>query len=253
MKYIYAVFTIIVLLIIDQWIKYHIKTHFTLGETYHVAGEWAKLHFVENEGMAFGISFGGIYGKYALSIFRLIACIWGFFFINNLCKKNSHWGLILCASLILAGALGNLVDSLFYGLIYTDSYHGLAKLVPFGKGYGKFLQGRVVDMFYFPIVQSVYPKWLPFLGGEPMVFFNAIFNFADFVISTGVISLLVFQRTLLKSFYPEENKVIEANTATAIENVAAYNVTTTEDNNIQDDKEINIESNIPNDKENKIK
>jgi signal peptidase II len=213
-KFRLALGVVLLILILDQILKIYIKTHFYLGETYTLSGNWAKLYFTENEGMAFGMSFGGIWGKYVLSIFRLIACIWGLGFLYRISKKQIHNGFLLCVALILAGAIGNLLDSMFYGLIFDNSsYHtnNIAKLTTFGKGYGTFLQGKVVDMFYFPLIQSTWPSWVPLLGGKAFVFFNAIFNLADVAISTGVITLLVFQKKLLSSFHKEAVAPIDNN------------------------------------------
>jgi signal peptidase II len=201
LKFKHSVIIVFVVLLIDQLIKIWVKTHMSMEHEIPLFGNWGKLHFIENEGMAFGLKFGGENGKLALTIFRFIAGIWGFWFINHLIKTKHHNGLIFCASLILAGALGNLIDSIFYGMIFDEgSFHGAvaAKFVPWGKGYGTLLHGRVVDMFYFPVINSVWPKWVPMIGGISFIFFSPIFNFADAAISTGVISILVFQRKLLK-------------------------------------------------------
>jgi signal peptidase II len=178
-----------------------------------LVGDWGKLHFIENEGMAFGLKFGGEWGKIALTVFRLIASIWGFFFIRKLVKEKFTNGLIFCASLILAGAIGNLIDCLFYGMIFSNSgQHAMepAHFVAFGKGYGKFMHGKVVDMLYFPIIKSTWPSWVPFVGGKYFEFFRLIFNIADFAISTGVISILVFQGKLFNKkddSLPEQSEV----------------------------------------------
>ena len=154
-------------------------------------GQWAQLYFIENRGMAFGIELGGNFGKIVLTLFRLVACVWGFFFINGLIKQKQTKGFIICAALILAGAIGNLIDSMFYGMIFTDGYHHVAKLVPWGKGYGKFLYGSVVDMLYFPIVRTTWPTWVPMFGGQPLEFFRPIFNIADAAISCGVFAIIL--------------------------------------------------------------
>jgi signal peptidase II len=202
MKFRSVLIIVFLILLADQALKFYIKTHFSLGESVSMFGnaKWAQLNFIENRGMAFGIELGGDWGKLALTLFRLVACIWGFFFVNGLIKQQYHKGLIFCASLILAGAIGNLIDSIFYGMIFTEGNYHLgtpAKLVAWGQGYGKLLHGRVVDMLYFPVYKSTWPSWVPVWGGSELEFFRPIFNIADAAISTGVISILVFQKSLL--------------------------------------------------------
>ena len=191
---------IAIILIADQLIKIYIKTHYFLGEEHKVAGDWFRLHFVENEGMAWGWKFGGGLGKVLLTLFRLVAVIAGTFIIRGFIKKGYTKGFIICASLIYAGAFGNLIDSMFYGLIFNESIpyaQNVAQLFPAGGGYGSFLHGKVVDMFYFPIIDTNLPSWLPFWGGERFEFFQPVFNLADASISSGVIVLLLFQKRFM--------------------------------------------------------
>ena len=178
-------------------------------------GSWFRLFFIENEGMAWGWKFGGEWGKMALTLFRLVAVIFGVFYIRSIVRKKMHPGFIICASLIFAGALGNLIDSLFYGMIFSgsDVGSGLAVLFPEGGGYAGFLHGRVVDMLYMPIIEDkLLPTWLPVWGGERFTFFSPIFNIADASISVGVILLLIFQKRFFKKHPHEEpGSTLEAN------------------------------------------
>lgn len=162
-------------------------------------GSWFKLHFLENEGMAFGMKFGEHWGKLFLTLFRLVAVAWGFYFIQTtLIKEKYSNGLIFCASLILAGALGNSFDSVFYGKIFSESSpHHPAFFVPWGQGYTEMFHGRVVDMLYFPVMHGTFPKRLPIWGGEDFEFFRPVFNLADAAISGGVIAIFVFQGKML--------------------------------------------------------
>jgi len=196
---------IILLLLIDQAFKIYIKTNYYLGEEHKILGDWFRLHFVENEGMAWGLQFGGSFGKIALTLFRLVAVIWGTFYIRNLIRKKAHKGFIICVSLIYAGAAGNLIDSMFYGLIFNASHlgsHHVAHLFPAHGGYAAFLHGRVVDMLYFPMIDTVLPNWVPFWGGKEFTFFDPVFNLADFYISFSFFMLLIFQRR----FFPDSSK-----------------------------------------------
>ena len=195
-------FTVFIVLLLDQVLKIYIKTHFHYGQEVNVLGNWFKLHFIENEGMAFGMEIGGPYGKLILTSFRLIACIAGIFLIKKyIIDAGYSSGRIFCASLILAGALGNCIDSVAYGKIFTDTpFHGsgAAKLVPWGQGYASLFHGRVVDMLYFPLIDGHYPIWFPVVGGKEFQFFRPIFNIADAAISGGVIAIFVFQRSILQ-------------------------------------------------------
>ncbi len=168
------------------------------------------LHFIENRGMAFGMELGGAeIGKLVLSLFRLVAVVFGFFLLKKLVDKKYHKGAIICGALILAGALGNLIDSIFYGMIFTESTFSphLARLVPFGEGYGKLFHGRVVDMFYFPLIDTTLPDWMPFWGGNRFRFFEPVFNVADAAISVGVIALLLFQKRFMQKGVTQQEPV----------------------------------------------
>ncbi len=203
MKYRYAILIVALIILVDQCSKFYIKTHFYYGEEINVIGHWFKLHFIENEGMAFGMRLGSAAtGKLVLTLFRLIAVVFGFFLLKRLVDKKYSKGAIICGALILAGALGNLIDSMFYGQIFTESSFHIAKLVPFGQGYAPMFHGRVVDMLYFPLFQGHYPSWIPGLGGREFVFFEPVFNIADAAISIGVLVLLFFQKRLVHKREP---------------------------------------------------
>jgi len=210
----HLVFLIIILiLIIDQTLKIWVKTSFAIGDEIRVIGNWFILHFTENPGMAFGLKFWGIWGKIGLSLFRVAAIIAIGWYLNHLIKQQVKTGIVIGLSLILAGAIGNIIDSAFYGYLFDSgmvynnqlnqwvSYYGISKLN--FEGYAGFLQGCVVDMFYFPIIDTILPSWIPFVGGEHFVFFRPVFNIADSSITIGVIYLLLFHRNDL--FGPQQN------------------------------------------------
>jgi signal peptidase II len=206
-----AIFTVLAILLADQSLKIWVKTSMTLREQIPLFGESGKgfLYFLENPGMAFGMEFGGEYGKMALSVFRIIAVVVIIYYLRHLIKQKVHSGLIICGSMVLAGAIGNIIVSAVYGLIFTASEVGdpiPAQLLSGGKGYATFLMGNVVDMLYFPLIEGFWPEWVPHFGGRPFTFFGPVFNIADAAISTGLISIFVFQ----KRFFKKEELVIPA-------------------------------------------
>ncbi len=214
---------IILVLIADQVLKFYIKTNYYIGESHNLIGNWSQFYFIENKGMAWGWEFGGNFGKIFLTLFRLFAVFFGVYYLRKITKEKQHKGFIICVGLIFAGAVGNLIDSMFYGLIFTESPEnvamlpegasGVAKLVSPGNGYGAFLHGKVVDMFYFPIIVNAHwPSWLPFVGGQTFTFFSPVFNLADASISAGVITILVFQNRFFHKKPEKVNTTVETNT-----------------------------------------
>lgn len=191
---------IILILIIDQVSKFYIKTNFALGDEIRVF-EWFRILFVENEGMAWGAKIPGSYGKLALTLFRLAAIVGIGYWLWDSVRKNGSRILIISIALIFAGAMGNIIDSVFYGIIFDDSYGHVASFLPDGGGYGTLFHGKVVDMLYFPLWQGNLPEWIPFWGGNYFTFFEPVFNIADSAISVGVALLLLFNK---KAFPPEE-------------------------------------------------
>jgi signal peptidase II len=188
---------VIILITIDQASKIYVKTHFYMGEEVMVIPTWFRLVFTENPGVAFGMEWGGTIGKYFLSVFRIVFSVVIAFFLYKSIQKKEHKGLLIAGVLILAGAVGNVIDGIFYGAIFSaSSYHlsNVAEFVSFSQGYAPLLQGKVVDMFYFPLFDGILPQWLPIYGGQPFSFFNAIFNVADACISVGLVLLLIFMR-----------------------------------------------------------
>ena len=186
-----AVLIVLLVLVIDQVIKIWVKTHMTLHEQIEVLS-WFKIVFIENNGMAYGMEIGS---KLVLSIFRIVAIGVLAWYIALQVRKQARWGYIICLSMVMAGAAGNIIDSMFYGLVFNaSSEYYVSYFVPFGTGYAPFLMGRVVDMFYFPLIVTTWPEWVPVVGGNPYVFFSPVFNFADSSISVGVVLLLLFYR-----------------------------------------------------------
>ena len=185
-------------LAVDQIVKIIVKTHMYWHESVRVT-DWFYIYFTENNGMAFGLE---IFGKFFLTVFRIIAVGLIGWYIRRIVKRGFKTGYIACFSLILAGALGNIIDSVFYGALFNESTHSqIAAFMPEGGGYSTWLYGKVVDMFYFPIIEANWPAWMPFVGGEHFIFFSPIFNFADAAISCGIIALLVFYGKYLNNAY----------------------------------------------------
>jgi signal peptidase II len=213
---------VLLILLADQALKFYIKLNYYAGEEHVMVDHWFRLHFVENEGMAWGWKFGGDLGKIALTLFRLVAVIWGSFLIRDFIKKKYSNGFLICAALIYAGALGNLIDSLFYGVIFEQSNpitQNVARLFPPEGGYASLLHGKVVDMLYFPIITNAhFPSWVPVWGGQEFEFFRPVFNLADASISTGVIVLLLFQNRLMKRAEEKISNTIETSTEVSDKN-----------------------------------
>lgn len=207
-----AILLIVLVLAVDQIVKFHIKTSMTLGESIYVLGNWFQIRFIENPGMAFGLDIPGKWGKPLLTIFRIIAVIVIGWYLRQLVLKKVSTGLILCVALIFAGATGNIIDSVFYGRIFNEStYFTVASLFPEEGGYAPLLYGKVVDMLYFPVIHGHYPQWFPGRAGEEFIFFRPIFNLADTSITTGILTILVFQ----KRFF--HHQLEEGATATELE------------------------------------
>ena len=204
-----ATLIVVAILLIDQVIKIWVKTSMTLHESIHVF-DWFYITFIENMGMAFGMQLGS---KIILSLFRTVAIVALIYYIWLEVKKNARTGYIVCLSMVLAGAAGNLIDCMFYGLLFNESsLFYVSYFVPFGTGYAPFLMGKVVDMFYFPLIETEWPAWMPIVGGEHFVFFSPVFNFADASISVSVVLLLLFYReeisriSLSRSMQKEEGQ-----------------------------------------------
>lgn len=215
-----------VILIIDQASKIYIKTNFYYHEMVPIFGlDWAYLHFVENNGAAFGLSLGGEWGKLALTTFRIITVSVLAYFINMLMKRNENTGMIMALSLVFAGAIGNIIDSVFYGVIFSESGYtpaGVAQFMPPDGGYSSLFHGKVVDMLYFPMIDTHWPEWVPVLGGDSFQFFRPVFNVADSSIFVGMVILLIFYRDFFSgnitnqeekddSRQPEKTAVVETN------------------------------------------
>jgi signal peptidase II len=204
----FLVWLIILVLIIDQATKVYIKLNFPLYGGFNIFGlEWARIYFIENDGMAFGLKFGGDIGKYILSVFRIFMVGFLIYFLKTIIKSKEAYGLQVSFALIIAGAIGNIIDSAFYGLIFSNSSphsRNIAEFMPEEGGYEGFLQGQVVDMFHFPMINSRFPEWLPIWGGDAFSFFRPVFNVADSSISIGVILILLFYRSFFIANKAEE-------------------------------------------------
>jgi signal peptidase II len=215
-KWVLPITALILVIVFDQWLKYWVKHNMILYTEKKVFGDWFKLHFTENEGMAFGMKFFGVKGKYALTLVRIGVSIFGFWYLYNAIRKHANTFFLVCVALILGGAIGNIIDCVFYGVIYHDMniYEG------------KYLLGWVVDMLYFPIIETHYPSWSPIKPGQEFVFFSPVFNLADAAISIGVISIVIFQ----KRFF--NNPTVEAaTTATSMEGDTAGGSENVSENN----------------------
>ena len=186
-------FTAFILILLDQILKIWIKTHYILGEESQIF-DWFIIHFTENNGMAFGMEFGGYTGKKILTIFRIVVVGIGIKYIFNLTKAGFSNGSSIALGFIIGGAIGNIIDSSFYGIIFNESYNNVASFMPEAGGYSSLLHGKVVDMFYFPLMNSHFPNWLPIWGGEHFIFFRPVFNIADAGISIGIFMILLFYR-----------------------------------------------------------
>jgi len=204
-----AAVIIVAILIVDQAMKIWVKTHMALQDDIEIFS-WFHIHFIENNGMAYGMSF---MPKTVLTLFRIAAVVLLCYYLNRQVAKRARWGYIVCLAMIIAGATGNIIDCMFYGMVFTGStFIGPSVFVPWGEGYGEFLQGKVVDMLDFPIWHTVLPDWFPFNGGQPYTFFSAIFNFADACITSGVILVLLFFRRELGESLENANKSDDTST-----------------------------------------
>ena len=192
-----SIWIVLTTLVLDQALKIWVKTHMYLGQEYQVF-DWFYIHFTENNGMAFGMEFGGNWGKLGLSLFRIVFVVFMASFLLKLIRKNADKVLIVSLSLVLAGAIGNIIDGTLYGILFSESYRELATFLPEAGGYAPLFFGKVVDMFYFPIFKGYLPEWIPFWGGDYFVFFRPVFNIADSAISIGVAIMVIFQKKVMK-------------------------------------------------------
>ena len=192
-----SIWIVLTTLVLDQALKIWVKTHMYLGQEYQIF-DWFYIHFTENNGMAFGMEFGGDWGKLGLSLFRIVFVVFMASFLLKLIRKNADKVLIVSLSLVLAGAIGNIIDGTLYGILFSESYRQLATFLPEAGGYAPLFFGKVVDMFYFPIYKGYLPEWIPFWGGDYFVFFRPVFNIADSAISIGVAIMVIFQKKVMK-------------------------------------------------------
>lgn len=199
-----AALIVFLVLFIDQVVKIWIKTHMYLGEEFEIT-KWFVIHFTENNGMAFGMEFGGKAGKIFLSLFRIVASLGIGWYLIHLIRQRTHPILITCFSFIFAGAVGNIIDSAVYGLMFSDSMDGVSRFLPAEGGYAGFLHGRVVDMLYFPLMSGRFPDWLPIWGGDTFLFFRPVFNIADSSISIGVFLFIIFQNRISAAMKKKED------------------------------------------------
>lgn len=201
-----AILLVLAIIVIDQWIKIEVKTSMTLYESREVT-PWFYIYFIENNGMAFGMSF---INKIVLSLFRCAAIVLLSIYLYRQIIRGARWVYVILLSMLLAGAMGNLLDCMFYGMIFTQSSPFYTSYpVPFGEGYSGFLTGKVVDMFYFPLIVTNYPDWMPIVGGQKFIFFSPIFNFADAAVSCSVISAFIFCRKELSEISLTRKKNID--------------------------------------------
>ena len=192
-----SIWIVLTTVVLDQASKIWVKTHMYLGQEYQIF-DWFYIHFTENNGMAFGMEFGGDWGKLGLSLFRIVFVVFMASFLLKLIRKNADKVLIVSLSLVLAGAVGNIIDGTLYGILFSESYRQLATFLPEAGGYAPLFFGKVVDMFYFPIYKGYLPEWIPFWGGDYFVFFRPVFNIADSAISIGVAIMVIFQKKVMK-------------------------------------------------------
>ncbi len=201
---------IISILLADQCLKFWIKTNMYLGQEFHILGNWFIIHFTENNGMAFGLElFDGAGGKLFLSIFRIVAVTGIGYYLYSIIRKKANPKFITSMSLIFAGAMGNILDSVFYGKIFSGSEYRVAQLFPPEGGYAGWLHGKVVDMFYFPLIEGVLPQWIPIWGGQDFIFFRPVFNVADSAITVGVFLILIFQSSIFQHEKQKETMASE--------------------------------------------
>ena len=191
-----SIWIVLTTLVLDQALKIWVKTHMYLGQEYQIF-DWFYIHFTENNGMAFGMEFGGDWGKLGLSLFRIVFVVFMASFLLKLIRKNADKVLIVSLSLVIAGAIGNIIDGTLYGILFSESYRQLATFLPEAGGYAPLFFGKVVDMFYFPIFKGYLPEWIPFWGGDYFVFFRPVFNIADSAISIGVAIMVIFQKKVM--------------------------------------------------------